>query len=364
MYNTKLKEFKNSQRYRSLVARGASCFISVRNSDGELSQRILQELPVEDFFQEITKVDDDVEGITGEDLMHFTVTVESMLKHFTDNIVELINNANNQLFNKFIEYDQGGIFRTFAAKYNRIILGRISNIEPLMMGIHRLYAHYFKEFKKTPDFRRNKHLISFYDSENNRYVYPIDLIAENFAMLINVLCMNMMCEYYTDKENFTIETDFQDSINAIREHLNTLFDSPTHTVEINSGRNYYNQPLVDLYIVNLAFNNPAKLDDLELIIGQQISRKTLIQFMKPNMRETYINSDLYNFEIKLDHQSADYFDTLTDLLSKINHIEAMYLKLKQLSQINSPDDEKTASTLFHLYLKKPVKSTELAVKQA
>lgn len=361
-----LQEFQNTARYKTLVAQGASCFISVRDAHGPLAQRILQELPIEEFFDGITKVDDAdnaVDGISSEDLMHFTVSVESMLKHFTDNIVELINNANNQLFNKFVQYDEGGIFRAFAANYYRIMSGRNPNIETLMMGIHRLYAHYFKEFRTLPDFRRNKYLERFYDSENNRKVYPIDLIAENFAMLINIFCMNLMCEYYTDKENFAIEPLFQCSLNAIREHLITLFNTPTHSVEIDRSRKMIDQPVVDLYMVNMAFNRPAKLDDFELITGDKITRKSLIKYMKFNMERTSINSDSYYFDFNLDKQAIHYFDTLTDLMNKLNQIEAMYLKLKELSQIQSPDDESIASTLFHLYLKTPANSTELAISQ-
>lgn len=355
-----LKAFKDSPRYQTLVAEGARCFLSVRNAHGPLSQRILSELPVEDFFEGITKVDDDnAEGITGEDLMHFTVSVESMLKHFTDKIIDLINTGNNQLFNKFVEYGRDATFRAFAANYNRIMSGRNPNTD-ILMGIYGLYAHYFKEFKKNSDFRHDRHLKRFYDTERNRNVYPIDLIAENFAMLINVLCMNMMCEYYLDKENFAVETFLQDSINAIRDHLMTLFDTPTHRVEVDYGTKYIEQPVVDLYIVNLAFKHPEKLKDLELIIGEQISRETLIKYMKLNMVQKSNNSDVFHCDFSLPYRSLEYYEILTDLLSKLNHIEAMYLKLKQLSQVNSPDDENTAATLFHLYLKKPSESKELA----
>ncbi|QIC72086.1 MULTISPECIES: hypothetical protein [Acinetobacter] len=84
-----LQEFQKTARYKTLVAQGANCFISVRDAHGPLAQRILQELPIEEFFDGITKVDDAdnaADGISSEDLMHFTVSVESMLKHFTDNI--------------------------------------------------------------------------------------------------------------------------------------------------------------------------------------------------------------------------------------------------------------------------------------
>lgn len=357
--NNKIETFINSPLYQRLLADGASCFFSVRGGKGKLKQRVLEELPIDEFFSDLIRVDDEVEGITGEDFIQFTVSVESMLKHFTDNIVDLVSNAQNEVFNRYVEYDEGGIFRDFAANYNRIQSGRNPGIHNILSGIHRLYAHYFKEFQKTPAFKKDEYLTRFYSKESGRRAYPIDLIAEHFAMLINLLCMNMMCEYYGDKEEFSSETLLQNSINAIRSHLVTLFNTPTHSVEPIQDRGWREEPLVDLYMVNLAFNQPAKLEDFELIIGEEISRNKLINYMKRSMEKPSLTSNSYYFNFHLDERNLYYFDTLMDLMSKLNHFEAMYLKLKELSKINSPGDENYASTLFHLYLKKPDQSTEL-----
>lgn len=322
------------EKYFSLLPPGAYLSPLGRYpNNGQFSGRATPEdIPLEQFISDMENIfaTDKVEK---EDLITLSISVESMLKHYIEHLITLINNASNTVFNQFVGYDEKGIFRTFAMRYNIILAGKETGNHSLREGIARLYEHYSEKFLKPIRFNRDQHLERM---EGTRDSFIEDKV-KNFSMLLNVLCMSIMCEYYAERDLFSLKTLIAKDIQQIRDYLDNLMNGPALCY----------QKAIELHKLYLLINAPKELERFEIITGQKIDKAWFAQLIQANMQsyssDCYLNTDE-------DRKTYEYFSGVTFMYNQLNHVEVMYYKLLELSKSDNPESQEAARILFRIDL--------------
>ncbi|MDC4756690.1 hypothetical protein NQ807_11960 [Acinetobacter baumannii] len=339
---------------RSLLPPNTDLYIGARNKDnGYLLSHLTDEHPFEDFIQMLSD-NFNTQGIQQSDFYHFTIKVEAMFSHFTDHIHQLLTQNNNIIFNQLIDFKQQGVFQNFNQYYHRIMIGKASGtvIDTLNMQINELYAYHLNQFKIYPNFNKNEHLNSFYISERSSRISYAQLVAEKFYVVINLLLMSMMCEYYGDKIYFSEQIIFENKLTDIENHILYLINSPKE-FSYSEYQNHHYQSEIDRYTLYVAINEPEKLKKLTLIQNSPITAERIGEIMKNSINPSNWHYDRVSIDVNLSKQKRQYFDYLIELLSTVRYIKEMNNKLKLFAQSGSSHDDMEASTHFDIWLKVP-----------
>lgn len=260
------------------------------------------------------------------------LNMEQVLNGVVQHFLEGMRTENHYVFKRFVEYDEGGIFRTFAKFYRRICKGTYLPPNDLLMGLNRLYKHYHTEFINTPDFRLNP--LKQYESNPQ--------LTENFSILINVLLISILCDFYADQEDFREENILKKDIQDIKNQIIKFLMQPPH-----ANSDVYRQ-----YVLWNRLFSPEKSARIERITGEVLSDTDVLNEVKNRMvcEKDFLGNELFHpddswghkkYSIKLTSSLNQHFDTLLDMLGLINMVESIYLDYKARSFGNSPNPDVT-----------------------
>lgn len=271
-----------------------------------------------------------------------SLDMEKVLHGVVNHFLEGIRAENLYVFKSFVQYDEGGIFRSFAKFYNRIRKGKFQPPAELQIGLNRLYAHYQKVFNDTQDFIINS---------SNQSVSNTKL-SENFSVLVNVLLMSILCDFHADPEDFQEETILRDDIRNIKNRITQFLMHPPHA----SSDIYYQ------FVLQKRLFAPDQYARIERITGEILTDADALNSLKNRMicdKDFYGNDKLHfdkgwgykKYNIELSVSLDSHFDALLNMLGLINMVESVYqdYKAKSFGNNSNPD---VAPVQYQLLLNK------------
>lgn len=291
-----------------------------------MSPEIMRQFVAETF--DLVPVDDqDEETLSKSINLDMAKVLHGVVQHFLDGI----RAENNWFFKRFVEYDQGGIFRSFARSYQRIRDGKIQPSVTMQEGLDRLFKHYHSEFNNTQDFIPNPQHTGF-SQGTKPYISNVDKLAESFSILANVLLMSILCEYHADPDHFRGESFLRDDIQKIKDRIKSFLTS----MPLSSDYTYQQ------YVMKNRLWNIDQYKRIEKVTGQHITDTDALHYLVSHMRcdkdgvgndmiYLDLNSDYKKYSIQFVHNLDHHFNALIDMYGLINMVESIYLDYKAKS---------------------------------
>lgn len=301
------------------------------------------------------------DAVTHEDLQEFKLDIEKMLLHFTNHIVDMIKCQNNELFKRFIEYNKDGTFRLFEISYKKLVSGRFNHSDIASLGLTGrfadLFSHYLKQLSRVPNHNYNGE-IAIAPSRFGDIIHPIFDTKENFMVLLDVLIMQIACEYFADREFFSTDTVIQDSINSIREVLLNLFNFLPHNRGPISNdpfnRKTPKTPKIEkkmshIYLVNKWRNNKEGFEEIKLLMQHNYTTGEMADLFNSLCMVNEYDKGMF-FDDTLRYEEMFYFDVLVELMGYLNCFEQMYWKLKEQASLDQSAIDNGESVKFTMLL--------------
>lgn len=300
-----------------------------------MSPEIMRQFVAETF--DLVPVEDQDDNQSQSINLDMAQVLHGLVHHF----LEGIRAENNWLFKRFVEYDQGGIFRSFARSYQRIRDGKIQPSVTMQEGLDRLFKHYHSEFNNTQDFIPNPQHTGF-SQGTKPYISNVDKLAESFSILVNVLLMSILCEYHADPEHFREETFLRDDIQNIKNRIKVFLTS----TPLSSDQTYQQ------YVMKNRLWNVDQYRRIEKVTGQCITDADALHYIVSHMHSDKdfvgndtvyldLNSDYKKYSIQFVHNLDHHFNALIDMYGLINMVESIYLDYKAKSFGDSPNRDVT-----------------------
>ena len=348
----------------AILASNAKIFVGGQSMDptktAKFIPHLVKDLTPPEFLQLMQNIFGS-DAVTHKDLQEFKLDIEKMLLHFTNHIVDMIKHQNNELFKRFIEYNKDGAFRLFEISYKKLVSGRLNHSDIASLGLTGrfadLFSHYLKQLSRVPNHNYNGE-ITIPPSSFGDITHPIFDTKENFMVLLDVLIMQIACEYYADREFFSTDTVIQDSINSIRGVLLNLFNFLPHTRGqiSNDPLNRYTQkkPTIEkkmshIYLVNKWRKDKEGFEKIKLLMQHSYTTEEMADlFNSLCVKNSY--EEGMCFDDTLRYTEMFYFDTLVELMGYLNCFEQMYLKLKEQASLNQSAIDNGESVKFTMLL--------------
>ncbi|WP_180101597.1 hypothetical protein [Acinetobacter sp. YH12126] len=354
------KYHQKSALIDSILASNAKIFVGGQSMDPTNKAKFIPHLvkglsPLE--FLDLMQNTFGSDVVTHEDLREFKLDIEKMLLHFTNHLVDMIKYQNNELFNRFIEYNKDGTFRLFEVFYKKLVSGRLNHSDIVASGLTGrfadLFSHYLKQLSRVPEHNYKGeitiHPLSFGDIK-----HPVLETKENFMVLLDILIMQVVCEYYTDKKYFGEDEVIQDSINVMREALFKLFYYLPHTRGgISSGpiseKSVIEKKMSHIYLVNKWRNSKEGFEEIKRLMQHSYTTQEMAGLLNSLcVKNAYDNGMC--FDDTLGYSEMFYFDILVELMGYLNCFEQMYLKLKEQAVLNDSETNNGESVKFTMLL--------------
>lgn len=241
----------------------------------------------------------------------YNINAIEVLNLYSTEIKKWISKENNQLFNKFIEYEKEGVLRSFKTDFSRILDGNLSEGSPLPDNIIKLFSYYKNKFLETKK--------EIYDENYRQWKINIEQIEDNFHSTIIILIINIIIQYYRkdNKKYFAEDPIISTDLTEIRRHLEGMISNR----DLNAlliQETCIKKDLVLLHKYNIALNK--NISELELYQGLRFDH----QWDENNNEWTFI-CNLHSYD-NLQY-GLPFHSRLLDLLNILNNIELLYQAL-------------------------------------
>lgn len=325
---------KNSYLYRSLFPNDAKVFIGGKNSSGQYIPHLTENLTPDELVNFIVDTFGS-KGVTQDDLIEFSINIEDMLNHHTQHIVDMLNQGNNELFNRLIAFNVDGTFRSFTVFYDRLINGDLDQATILnqITHVNHIYAHFFQKFNSF-SFTYNKIGDIEHIFNHNGYINPVFEVAETFYMLIDVLLMHMAYEYFGQKKSFSKDKVISESLKSIRSALYQLFNTPSH--------------YSDVFVAKAFLQDQEEFKQIELLSAHKFTHGSISKIIMDVAKPIYeYNNTEFEINLQMPYGLGIYFNILLELMGRLNHVEQMYETLK--ANAASPNEAQADGDVDHQF---------------
>ena len=155
---------------------------------GQFTKPITGRLTLNELRTEIAEIFDLVPIEEKQDI-NYVINPVDLLKSFTDNIVNEIQVANQNLFHQLTSKQENGIFRTFEMDYERILDGELEDGNRLPNDLNEIFVHHKKNFFGIKDF--------IWSDKNHSHDFQSNIqnITNEFGVLVNILLMNITVQF-------------------------------------------------------------------------------------------------------------------------------------------------------------------------
>lgn len=238
----------------------------------------------------------------------YNINAIEVLNLYSTEIKKWISEENNQLFNKFIEYEKEGALRSFKTDFSRILDGNLSEGSPLPDNIIKLFSYYKNKFLETKK--------EIYNKNYRQWEINIEQIEDNFHSAIIILIINIFIQYYRkdNKKYFAEDPIISTDIADIRRHLEGMINDDDLLALLTQ------QVCIDKNLTLLNKNNIIRNQDIsELNLYQKL--KFYHQWDGYDNRWNFIcNPHNYDYP----QYGLPFHERLLDLLNILNNIAFLY----------------------------------------